>query len=113
MANVPQPICPTRNERGFCRSRGRHRSTEPARCGGRFARRLAVTSSYYDRFGARIKPLPGTGNAPDNLGRLSASLHWIMPGFGLDFSYSDARARWPGNATKYVEDGRGHTTIGP
>src|SRR5258708_33423937 len=79
---------------------------------GRLARRRAVTSSYYDRFGARIKPSPGSGNAPDNLGRLSATLHWIMPGFGPDFSCSDARAGCPGNVANSVEDTKVQTTIG-
>jgi hypothetical protein len=70
MANIPQSIRPTRNSAGPADREVVIDPQSPRGGGRRRARRLAVTSTDYDRQRARIKLAPGTGNAPANLGRL-------------------------------------------
>jgi hypothetical protein len=80
MANVPPPIRPTRNSAGPADREVAIDLQSPRGGGRRFARRLAVTPSDYDRIRARVKLSPGTGNAPANLGRPCVA-SWNMPGF--------------------------------
>jgi hypothetical protein len=73
MANVQQPC--TRLEMS-ADSAGREVVVDPQSPRdreGRLARQRAVTSFDYARFGNRIELLPGTGDAPETLGRLFAS----------------------------------------